>query len=603
MTQWPNQRFRNFMSLISKTVLTATLLITCSLGSLRELQAQKPVRIIAGLKSAQQLLDDMEFMLVNMADKAESWENNVFPNIDIFLIGVDYENPVRFDVMLDVERGQFVQAIIPVSDLKDFHDDNLDPIGIIPNRSRSDRDFYELTGQVYEGWLRVLKDPEYHVISPKKEDIPKGMPHPKLQHEELVQEGHLLFAQLKNDDAVADREKIYAKFNSKILESIEKRPDESREGFDLRKKLAEQQSRLMGQYFAEAKLAKVGIAVNRDEKLLHGDITFSALPETQLAKSIDTLKESRDRFAKITAEDPILDIHLDIPMDEKRQEEYRTAFTMMEPVLLQKIDEDESASADQKKGRKQLITWLLDAFKKSVSSRSNGFAQITKSGDFHTIVAGIEYASQEMALQIIKDIPTAMPDWKVEIDMDESAGVKIHKISMGEDVPGALKEFYGDSGEIFLATGEDLIFIAGGSEGLSKLKAAVKTTIEDDSKEPTDTLFTMRMHARPVIKSLYDLQQEKDLGLLEMMRQRRVDQRQAQGKEIDEERKKRADKLAGFQWQPTAIEVLEGENDLVEAELKLTDAGTLTGIGDAQSGILKALGTLIAKFADENLSQ
>lgn len=603
MTQWPNQRFKIFMSLISKTSLIATFLLAYSLGHSQELQAQKPSRIVAGLKSAQQLLDDMEFILVEMADKADSWENNVFPNIDIFLIGVDYENPVRFDVMLDVERGQYLQAIIPVSDRDEFLQDNLDPIGIIPERTRSDRDLYELTGNVYEGWLRVLKDPEYHLISPKKEDIPKDMPHPKLQHEEFAEGKHLAFAQLKNDDAVADREKIYAKFHTEILESIEKRPDESREGFDLRKKLAEQQSRLMGQYFAESKQTKIGIQVDREEKTLKGDLTFIALAETQLGKSIDRLKESRDRFASITAEDPVMDLHLDIPMDETRQNEYRTAFEMMEPVLVQKIDEDEGASDEQKAGRKQLIKWLLDAFKTSVTDRTNGFAQVTKSGEHHTIVAGIEYSSQEKALQIIKDIPTAMPSWKVEMEMDESAGVKIHKISLGDDVPQAIKDFFGDSGEVFVAAGEELIFISGGDSGLDKLKDAVKLAIEDDSEEATDALLDMKMHAQPIIKLLYDLKQEKDLGLLEMLRQRRTERKQEQGKEVNEERKKRADSLAAFEWEPAAIESLEGEDDLIVAEIKLTDAGTLTGAATANSGILKAFGVLVAKFADENLSQ
>jgi len=603
MTQWPKQRLNIFMSLITKTSIVATFLFAFTLGNCQELRAQKPVRIIAGLQSTQQLLDDTEFLLVEMADKADSWENNVFPNIDIFLIGVDYDNPVRFDVLLDVERGQYLQAIIPVSDLTEFHDDNLDPIGIIPVRSRSDRDLYELTGNVYEGWLRVLKDPECHVISTEKEDIPKGMPHPKLQHEELAREGHLAFAQLKNDDAVADREKIYAKFHSDILESIEKRPDESREGFDLRKKLAEQQSRLLGQYFAESQLAKIGVKVDREKKTLVGDIIFSALPKTQLATSIDRLKESRDRFASVTADDPVLDLHLDIPIDETRQNEYRTAYEMMEPVLLQKIDEDEGTTSEQKAGRKKLMKWLLDAFKESITDRINGFAQIRKSGDHHTIVAGIEYASQETALQIIKDIPTAMPDWKVEMDMEESAGVKIHKLSLGDDVPASMKNFYGDSGEIFVAAGEDLIFISGGEEGLNSLKEAVKTAVEDKSEDPTDTLLTLHMHARPIIKSLYDLKKEKDLGLMEMLRRRRTERNQEKGKEVNEERKKRADTLAAFQWEEAAIEALDGEDDLVVAELKLTDAGTLTGAGTANSGILKALGTLVAKFADENLSQ
>ena len=76
-------------------------------------------RVVAGMRSANVVIEELEHMVADLAGREESWENNIFPNIDIFLIGVDTEQPIRFDPIFSEQHGMELQPIIPLLDLDD----------------------------------------------------------------------------------------------------------------------------------------------------------------------------------------------------------------------------------------------------------------------------------------------------------------------------------------------------------------------------------------------------------------------------------------------------------------------------------------------------
>ncbi|REJ72020.1 MAG: hypothetical protein DWQ29_22165, partial [Planctomycetota bacterium] len=69
----------------------------------------------------------------------------------------------------------------------------------------------------------------------------------------------------------------------------------------------------------------------------------------------------------------------------------------------------------------------------------------------------------------------------------------------------------------------------------------------------------------------------------------------------EEEPSETAQMLKDFQWREAAIEALTGENDKLHILLERSEDGNLSGEGSSAPGILKMIGELIAKFADENL--
>ena len=59
--------------------------------------------------------------------------------------------------------------------------------------------------------------------------------------------------------------------------------------------------------------------------------------------------------------------------------------------------------------------------------------------------------------------------------------------------------------------------------------------------------------------------------------------------------------LKDFEWREAAIAALAGENDKIHILLQRSEEGEITGEATSASGVLKTIGELIAKFADENL--
>ncbi|MFG0297465.1 MAG: hypothetical protein ACF8PG_16275, partial [Maioricimonas sp. JB045] len=105
-------------------VLCLTLVMALHAVSARADDGAQPARIVTMLESADRLIADLNFIVVDLAKESQQWENNIFPNIDIFLIGVDPALPVGFDVLFDADTGIRYQPQIPVTDMKSFIQDN-----------------------------------------------------------------------------------------------------------------------------------------------------------------------------------------------------------------------------------------------------------------------------------------------------------------------------------------------------------------------------------------------------------------------------------------------------------------------------------------------
>ena len=121
------------------TLITLTLFVGClSLGSAAHAeklsQTEEKPRIKALLSSPQGLLDDLKYLIVDLAKEKRQWEENIQPTIEIFLFGVDYNKPLRWDVLVnnqgpDETSGYRFQPSIPLEPgprgLKRFRKNNL----------------------------------------------------------------------------------------------------------------------------------------------------------------------------------------------------------------------------------------------------------------------------------------------------------------------------------------------------------------------------------------------------------------------------------------------------------------------------------------------
>lgn len=579
-------------------------------------QPDQSTRLIVGLGSANRVMDTLEYMVDKLAGKKETWDNDIKPNLEIFLIGVDVEQPIRFDQLIDPQHGQQTQPIIPISNLKEFLQDNLDPIDIQHRRDPSDKNLYELFGNVFQGWLRYLPEPRpYGIIFPQKEAIPQGMPHPEKSQTELVKNGEIVFLLLKNSaETLGVRTAAFEKVRQTAMENFQKLTDESRDQYELRKRMQDQMLALLQQWFVETSEVKWGLKVDLEKGTAPAQLRFAPLAGTELEKDLKYLGEHGSVFAAVESPaDATLTMRVNVPVSAGLKGGYQKVYELARPVVAEKIDADQKASAAEKAARKEVATLFLDVLTSGMDKvpALDAFADILPVQDKHLLILGIASPEADKVNRIIEKLPAVQEGLAVEMNVDKVGKTAIHKLKFGKELPKSLADFYGNSGEVFLGVNEGAFWLAGGEGSLQALKTRLEAVDAAKPAASSGVLVSLQMNVGPILKNVHDLMNEENFKLLDSVKavgrieSRREQKQQEKGKESskEEERspRKTAGALATFQWQETAIAALQGSEDRLDILIKLDQDGSLHGTSDAQKGVLKAVGAVIAKFAEENL--
>ncbi len=577
--------------------------------------ANNEIRIVAGLGSADMLIGDLEHIVANLADRKPSFEDNILPNIEVFLYGVDTTKPIRFDPIFSEEYGMELQPIIPYLDLKEFLEENLDPIGIIPKRDRKDRNLFELSGQVFQGWLRVLTKPNYVVIFPRKEAIPKGMPHPAELHKELVKKGYLLFAELDNTKTAPDvRDSAFKYMRTNAVDGIQKRPDETQAAHTLRKALLDHQLAIVQQWFVEGQGFTLGGKLDKTNDIAISELLFSALAKTQLLKEIVRVREEPSYFTAIDSpKESLLSLRLNFKFDEKIASSFCDIYNLSNAVAQEKIEDNEDTSKEQKVSRAKVSDLLNEVLVKSSELGAvDGFLDIVPSGDAHTFLLGVHCQGQDELQKVLEELPASREGWTLEKDVAESEGVKIHKLDLGGKAPKALAALYGEShGQVYLAISDKAFWLAFGAAAQEELSAQIKTVRTAKDVESDNVVMSMTAKLGPLATSLNDLFNDDDSVIGSLVSQRQDERKERREKkddeeeEDDDEKERPARNAAGamlsFEWVEKVVGTMKGEDDTITFEMKVDENDSIVGTGEVRKGILKALGLLIADFADETL--
>jgi len=570
-------------------------------------------RVVLGLGSADQVLANLEYIVVKLAGKKVSYEDNIKPNLEIFLYGVSTDKPIRFDMVFDAEQGSLIQSIIPISNLKEFLLDNLDPIGVESKPDKADKEFYALTGSVYEGWLRYLPKPDpYAVIFAKKEALPKGMPHPETQHSEQAEQENMVFLSLNNSaEGTETRRTGFKKYTETQLQEFQKLTSETKDQYELRKQLRLQTQSFLEQWVVEAARIRLGMKVDQTKEDAPTTLTMTALPETPLAGIFQKATTQVSQFAAITPpEKSVLTGRVFLPVGEQRKANYKKIYELARTAVPQSIDDSPNGSKAEKDARKEIVSLLLDVLTESVDKvpTLDALIDVVPVKEKHSVLLAIASASPEKINQIIEKIPAAKTGWKVELNTEKVGETTIHKLTFGDKSPKSLIDFYGDSKTVYFAVDEKSFWISGGEGALENLKTQLELAAKPLPEKGNGVLLSFRMNAHAILKNLHEITHDPELDLLNELNfqtrnQRKAAENPAEAKKKQDEGRPgaRAANLSGFKWQETAIAALQGTKDGFEMTLTVNDAQELHGHANAEVGILKALGAVISKFADETL--
>lgn len=595
---------------VYKPILVATVL--CSLIVTSAIADDSETRIVAGMGSANAVIEELEYMVSELAERVDSYENNIFPNIDIFLIGVDTEKPIRFDPIFSEQHGMELQPIIPLLDLDDFLNDNLDPIGIIPKPNRRDRDLYELTGNVFEGWLRFLKDPDYAVIFPRKEAIPKGMDHPAELHKGLVKKGFTFFAELDNSKSTPEaRLSAFDKMAKNTIEGIQKRPSESLNKHALRKAVLDQQLSMGQQYFVESSGLTIGSQIDKKKEAAIFQMFFAALEGTQLQNDITRVIAEPSYFAAIKpADKALLTTRIHFMLNDDATAKLKEVYQLTETVTKEETAENSKLSDEEKKARTNFAGFLNSVLTQSLELKViDGFLDVVPSGDSNAFLIGVRCKGKAEINSAIDEVIAGRKEMDLTKDIAEVEGTTLHKLELGEKAPASIKDLYGSGyGTVILGVSDDAFWLGFGNNAEKELSDRIKAVKAASDIKGDGVVFSMDAKLSPLVKSLNGLLNDKDSFIgthFQEQQSKLLEQKKDKENDEDEEKDRPAKEAASnfltFEWIDKIVGSMEGEDDTVKFEMKVNEEGSIVGNGEAHRGILKAVGMLIANFADENL--
>ncbi|MBX3444958.1 MAG: hypothetical protein KF774_21335 [Planctomyces sp.] len=564
-------------------------------------------RIVAVLANSQELIDDLRFIVADLAGAKSAWEDDVFPNIDVFLFGVDKQEPVGADVVFDADSGRRLVLHIPVDDRPVFISDNLNAADIITKLVRGQRDLYQLSG-VFEGWMRFTQPsgmPRYASISTKPEDIPEGMPSPKKKYTPILAAGGdaavRWFATAEN---AGKREKGFETLKQNLLEAVKKRPDESQAAFELRRLAVEQQADRLSRLLTNTASLSADWRTDVRARKYGGASSIAGLPGTQLAAAIASIGSEESRFARIAdGAGAVLTSRVLLPVTEDYRTDQKRLYDAWLASWSETVDRKEGPTPDEKAARKQLAEHVVQLLSDSLQLEwLDTFAEIAPSeGDLYTALIAVRVHDSSLVLPILEILPQVQQGWQVELNAFEEQGVAVHRLELQEKSPKSLTEFFGESGILYVATGEQTLWVAGGLNAETSLRSAISSAAAAGGRPASADPVQVSMRVRPALRFIKTLLEDEDIQFVRSLNQSRLlknteRKEDAESDEEDSSRRVSRDALKDFAWQDAALEGLSEGNDSLRLHVR-KDGEALLGEMDVEEGVIRAVGFVVVEFA------
>ncbi len=606
----------------SRFTRVALALLVTGLSVCTSTQAQDKPRIKVIMESPQGFLNDLEYLIVDLAKENKQWVDNIFPSLDIFLIGVDRNQSLRFDVLLSNANpgeaaGYRYQPCIPLvpgrKGLKDFIKDNLNPIGIDEKLKR--RGYYELTGAVFQGWMRIVED-QYACIAAAgyEDDITEDMPLPGPSHKDFLAKGYDLGIEVVSTAGQTPlRQKQAESFVPYLMKDVARKPDESEARFNFRTLSQLHKFEQLQRIYVEAQQATAGWTTNVAKKQGEAEFILKALPETGLLDFLKTMGVEPSRFAALSmADDPVLGLRLNLPFDDFRRTQLSAWYPAARDAAKDAIDKSEEFTDEERDPAKQAVDLLFDMFTAGDRiGRLDMFVDITKaeSGKLG-IVGGVLTNDGKAADEIVKLLPRVHQQWTVEMDTETIGQTAIHKIDVSKDTPKAIFDHFGDSGVVYVGTSPQLVWLAGGDGAYEALKAGIeKVTASEAAEEPAaegesapsgsgaEKFVDLKLRAGPMIAFADDLTEETGWNLLGSIN---IKPPGAAAGASGEGERSSLQPIDPKEMRKIVRRSLVDIDDRVTGVINRTD-DHIGGKMTFAPGILRALGKVIAKVAEDNL--
>ena len=393
--------------------IVALLSTVCLLGAVHPAAAQNTVPTVTIMLSSEgQLESDLQaIMEMGGKDSAEQWPI-IQAVLSAFNAGIDPARPIRIDIIFGDVRDYRIS--IPYVKQKDI----LGNIhGFIGGRAPRPigSGLYALNGPAFQGVLRDNTKIKYVIIAANKNNIPANFdPRPDLQP--LLDAGYDLAAAVKNTaEGVDDRKKAIADLREELLGGLKKTAEETDLEFEIRTVGLVHQLEELERLFADSESLVLGWTTDAAKKEARMDLELTALPGTDLEKSILELGAKPSLFSSAAkSANSMFFGRVNHSLDKMRKAHLDEMLTLLTSQSIAEIDASDKVAADHKDASKDAATAFFEMLKAgSVMGVFDGFADIDHGEQGRSIVGTIRAADGTKINGILTSLKAA--GWDIEL--------------------------------------------------------------------------------------------------------------------------------------------------------------------------------------------
>lgn len=590
-----------------KTIRLVVLALCCSMGlaeqSLFAQSAAPPhaPEIRAALLSGDELSADLKFLSELAGPQGvRGWKLFESFLAEIFA-GTDTSKPAILEIMLtptgsDV-RAYFPLQVVPGKPLGEKFLRNIDGIGI--KSKKLGGTLYqlgggakEIPGAAFNGFLRMLSTPiNYAAIAKKQATLPANLGDPtkdKIVAALLAKKfdvGMMLENPKKDEASIKARVADFQKVKDELIAGLKQAADTLPEEFAVQKILLEHNLGELSRFVSESSELTLGWTTDAPKKEARLDLELEGIPNSSLDVSAKLLGQAPGMFSGVPrAENAILSGRIHFPLDEFRKSNFLGAVPLFRASSDAKIGISKGFMDEQKAARKAAWNVWFDMLADGANEGVlDGLIEVSQAtGEKANLLFALKAKDGTALKGILEQLPKINDGYKVQFDVEKVGDYSIHTVAT-PDTDEDIELLFGKGAPIFVATGPKAWWVAVGPKSLDPLKKAIA-----DSAQPNAAL------ASNFLTLFYRVG-----AWMELLDARRV-RLDAKPSDVKLSEADLKDKKERATHRKLALDVLKEGKDTIETKLDAKN-GRVTGSTRFDEGILKFIGSEIAKFSNETL--
>lgn len=538
------------------------------------------------VKSTQELEDDLKFVVTSSGPKGAAQWQNIKGILPVFLGGIDPVKPIRVDLVF-INGAMELRFVIPYAQPNENAlVANVVSFAGAKRERRLKKGFFRITGPAFGCDLRVIPG-GYAIISSNPALVPASFKGPLIPITPLMDAGYDLGAIVKNSakDA-ADRKQVMTGFRKDVEGSLKQKDGESKEEFEIRQVGLRLNLDELERLFVESDQLMLGWTTDAPKKEGRLNLELSALPDTDLAKTIAALAADPSLFAAVKrSDDTIFFGRVNHSLDAMRQANITEILKLLRAQADVEIDKSPLAKAEHKEALKEAGSVIFDILTDGTAMGVvDGFVNVEQVDGDRVISGGIRVADSAAAQKVLDALQKT--DAKIELNAVTNEGLSMHSVIFGKNCGGPLRDLLGVTEVLVAFPSKDVVLFAGGGKASARLQAVAGVIGAAQQPENDGTFLETWAKAKPWI---------------EILKERRLRIEKEQGfdpKKLTEAEQK--DWAEDVKIREEALEIFAGGHDTIHFKMQ-RKGQKVVGETTFAEDFLKFVGLQIAKFSEEKL--